>query len=221
MRHVPAGFFPNEWNQTFGAFDRLVEQLAEMQVTLVECGELTPENCDVAYIREQVTSEVDTLQFMADDAEKHWKTLGVAIASAIGRLNLQRPADDVAWCASILNAAWNLHNGLRRELSGESAELCVQRLSLHLARIPDDIDQWRGKITAEIRAGGLCKQTPGERPVENEWTPEEETEARRLIAARTVTTAAALRDKLSIRQSASQSLFRHVTGKQKKQHKTD
>ena len=156
MNTIPAGFFPDEWNQTFAAFKRLVEQLAEMQAMLTECGELTSENCDVAYIRDQVTNEVDTLQFMANDTEKHWKALGVTVASAAGRFSLNRPADDVAWCSAVLNSSWSLYNGLRRELSGQDAELCVQRLPLHLGRIPNDIGQWRERITAEIRAGAFC-----------------------------------------------------------------
>lgn len=161
MQTIPAGFIPNEWNQTFGAFKRLVEHLDAMQATLTECGELTPENCDITYIREQVTNEVDTLQFMASDAEKHWKALGVVVATAAGRLSLNRPADDVAWCAAVLNSSWQLHNGLRRELSGDNADVLVKRLPLHLGRIPIDIGQWCGKITAEIRAGALCvAQTP-------------------------------------------------------------
>jgi len=162
MNNIPAGFIPNEWNQTFGAFRRLVEQLGEMQAMLAECSELTPENCDAAYIHEQVRTEVDTVQFMASDAEKHWKALGVPVATAAGRFNLNRPADDVAWCSSVLNAAWHLHNGLRRELAADNAELCVQRLPLHLGRIPNDIATWRERITAELRAGAMCISNPNE-----------------------------------------------------------
>ncbi len=158
MTTIPAGFIPDEWNQTFAAFKRLVEHLDAMQAMLTECSELTSENCDVAYIRDQVTSEVDTLQFMASDAEKHWKARGVAVASAAGRFSLNRPADDLAWCSAALNSSWHLYNGLRRELSGQNAELCVQRLPLHLGRIPNDIGQWRERITAEIRAGALCSE---------------------------------------------------------------
>lgn len=166
MQTIPAGFIPNEWNQTFGAFKRLVEHLAEIQAMLAECREVTAENCDVAYIREQVTNEVDTLQFMASDAETHWKSLGVPVATAAGRFSLNRPADDVAWCSAVLNAAWNLHNGLRRELAGENVKLCVQRLPLHLGRIPTDIQAWRELITAEIRAGALCsEEKPKETPI--------------------------------------------------------
>jgi hypothetical protein len=158
MDTIPAGFIPNEWNQTFGAFRRLVEHLDAMQFVLAECSILTSENCDVAYIREQVASVVDTLEFMANDAEKHWKALGVVVASAAGRFSLNRPLDDVAWCSSVLNAAWNLHNGLSRELSGSDSELCVQRLPLHLGRIPNDIQSWKDRITAELRAGALCRE---------------------------------------------------------------
>ncbi|MCX7396557.1 MAG: hypothetical protein NT138_02630 [Planctomycetales bacterium] len=164
MTTIPAGFIPDEWNQTFAAFKRLVEHLDAMQAMLTECGELTSENCDVAYIRDQVTSEVDTLQFMASDAEQHWKARGVAVASAAGRFSLNRPADDLAWCSAALNSSWHLYNGLRRELSGQNAELCVQRLPLHLGRIPNDIGQWRERITAEIRAGALCSD---EKPKES------------------------------------------------------
>jgi len=162
MNNIPAGFIPNEWNQTFGAFKRLVDHLDAMQFVLAECSILTSENCDVAYIREQVTNEVNTLEFMASDAEKHWKALGVPVATAAGRFNLNRPADDVAWCSSVLNAAWHLYNGLRRELAGVNAELCVQRLPLHLGRIPNDIATWREQITAELRAGAMCISNPNE-----------------------------------------------------------
>ncbi len=161
MQAISAGFFPDQWNQTFGAFRRLVEHLDAMQYVLAECSILTPENCDVAYIREQVASVVDTLEFMANDAEKHWKSHGVAIATAAGRLSLNRPLDDVAWCSSVLNAAWNLHNGLSRELSGSDSELCVQRLPLHLGRIPNDIPSWKDRIAAELRAGVLCGSDGG------------------------------------------------------------
>ncbi|MFO0429526.1 MAG: hypothetical protein ACK526_23365 [Planctomyces sp.] len=101
--------------------------------------------------------EVATLAFMTREAETHWKALGVSVASAAGRLNLNRPADDVAWCSSVLNAAWNLHNGLSRELSGSDSEVCVQRLPLHLGRIPNDIQSWKDRIAAELRAGVLCE----------------------------------------------------------------
>lgn len=156
MQTIPAGFFPDEWNQTFGAFKRLVEQLAEMQAMLTECGELTPENCDVAYIREQVTNEVDTLEFMAIEAGKHWKSRSVAVASAAGQFNLNRPVGFVAWCEKILDAAWRLGQSLRRELAGKDHALCVQRLPVHLGSIPNDIDQWQDSIRAELRAGELC-----------------------------------------------------------------
>ena len=156
MTTIPAGFIPDEWNQTHGAFKRLVEHLDAMQFVLAECSILTRENCDVAYIREQVTSVVDTLHFLATDAERQWKAVGVSVAAATGQFSLDRPADNVAWCASAMNAAWHLYNGLRRELSGENAELCIQRLPMYLGRIPNDIGQWRERITAEIRAGALC-----------------------------------------------------------------
>lgn len=158
MQNIPAGFIPDEWNQSLGSFQRLVQHLDAMQSLLGECSILTPENCDVAYIREQVTRETDTLQLMTSDAETRWNANGVAIAAAAGQLNLNRPADDVAWCSAILNAAWHFHSGLRRELSGENAELCVQRLPLHLGRIPGDIGRWQNRIAAELRAGKLCEQ---------------------------------------------------------------
>jgi hypothetical protein len=156
MDTIPAGFIPDEWNQTFAAFKRLVEHLDAMRAILTECSELTSENCDVAYIRNQVRSEVDTLQFMTSDAEKHWKARVVAVASAAGRFNLNRPVGFVAWCDAVLDAAWNLCNGLSGELSGQNAELCVHRLPLHLGKIPNDIGHWRESIRAELRAGALC-----------------------------------------------------------------
>lgn len=159
MQTIPSGFCPNEWNQAFGAFKRLVEHLDALQSILSECGDLTHADSDVDYIRQQLSSEVDTLQFMTSDAEKHWKPLSLAVASAAGRFSLSRPVDDVAWCSSLLNAAWTLHNGLRRELAGENAELCIQRLPLHVSRIPNDINQWRDRITAELRAGSMCSST--------------------------------------------------------------
>jgi hypothetical protein len=164
MTTIPAGFIPDEWNQTFAAFKRLVEHLDAMRAMLTECSELTSENCDVAYIRNQVRSEVDTLQFMASDAEKHWKARVVAVASAAGRFNLNRPVGFVAWCDAVLDAAWNLCNGLSGELSGQNAELCVHRLPLHLGKIPNDIGHWRESIRAELRAGALCSD---EKPKEN------------------------------------------------------
>ncbi len=66
----------------------------------------------------------------------------------------------------------------------------------------------------ELKALGGAKSNPA-------WTTDEETEARRLVTAGKVTTATALRDMLSMRQANSQALFRHITGKQKKKHRTD
>ena len=157
MQHLPAGFIPNEWNQTLGSFRRLVQQLANMQRMLAECSEVTSDNSDIEFVREQLQNEVDTLQFMTSDAETRWKPVGVAVASAAGQLHLNRPADDVAWCSALIGAAWHFHNGLQRELSGDKAETCVQRLPLHLGRIPNDIGAWQNRITAELRAGTLCK----------------------------------------------------------------
>ena len=56
---------------------------------------------------------------------------------------------------------------------------------------------------------------------DSEWTEAEEKEARRLFEAGTIRTATALREMLSMRQKNSQSLFRHITGKEKKKHRTD
>ncbi|MEJ7591133.1 MAG: hypothetical protein WKF77_06255 [Planctomycetaceae bacterium] len=165
MSNIPAGFIPDVWNQTLGAFQRLVQQLASVQNVLAECAELTPENSDIEFIREQIRAEVDTLQFMTNDAEKRWKSIGLDVASAVGRFNMNRPADNVAWCSAILNAAWQLYNGLRRELAGENAELCVQRLPLHVGRIPNDIDTWRNRITAELRAGAICENSTKTAPL--------------------------------------------------------
>ena len=50
------------------------------------------------------------------------------------------------------------------------------------------------------------------------WTPEAEAEARRLIDAKTVKSATALQERLSINRQVSQELFRHITGKQKKKY---
>ncbi len=165
MDHIPAGFRPNDWDQTLGAFHRLIQQLADMHTMLNECAECSPEDSDFDYIREQVRAELDTLQFMASDAETRWKAISVGVASAAGQFNMDRPADDVAWCSAVLNAAWHFHNGLHRELAGENAELCVQRLPLHISRIPDDIHQWLNRITAEIRAAKLCNDTTKPNPL--------------------------------------------------------
>ena len=51
------------------------------------------------------------------------------------------------------------------------------------------------------------------------WTAAEESEARRLVNAGTVTTATRLRELLSMNQAASQALFRHIKGKAKKVHR--
>jgi hypothetical protein len=128
-----------------------------MQTMLTECSEVTSENSDIEFIREQMQNGVDTLQFMASDAETRWKAVGVKVATAAGKFSLNRPADSVAWCAALIGASWSLYNGLRRELSGDNADLCVQRLPSHLGRIPNDIGEWQNRITAELRAGVLCE----------------------------------------------------------------
>lgn len=53
------------------------------------------------------------------------------------------------------------------------------------------------------------------------WTPEAESEARRLIDVKTVKTATELQEKLSINRQVSQELFRHITKKPKKKHQTE
>ncbi|MEJ7590354.1 MAG: hypothetical protein WKF77_02310 [Planctomycetaceae bacterium] len=53
------------------------------------------------------------------------------------------------------------------------------------------------------------------------WTPEAETEARRLIDAKTVKTATALQTTLSINRRSAQELFRYITHKTKKKHRVD
>ncbi len=55
----------------------------------------------------------------------------------------------------------------------------------------------------------------------SQWTQEEESEARRVIANKKVTTASGLREMFSMRQANAQALFRHITGKSKKKHRTD
>jgi hypothetical protein len=133
-----------------------------MHTILNEC---SLEDSDFDYIREQVRAELDTLQFMASDAETRWNPISVGVASAAGQFNMDRPASDVAWCSAVLNAAWHFHHGVARELAGENAELCVQRLPLHIRRIPDDIPHWRDRITAEIRAAKLCDDTTKPNPL--------------------------------------------------------
>ncbi len=134
MPFIPAGFFPNQWDQTLSAFLRLVKQLSSMRAMLTECAECSAENSDVEFIVEQVRQELETLKFMANDAQARWATLRVEVATAIGRFSLERPVDNVAWCESLLNSVWQFHNGIRRELSFDdlNCELCVQRLPLHV-----------------------------------------------------------------------------------------
>lgn len=221
MQHIPAGFFPDKWNQTFAAFKRLVEHLDAMQFVLGECSILSSENCDVSYIREQVTREVDTLEFMASDAANHWKALGVEVSSAAGRLSLNRPADDVAWCSVVLNAAWHLHNGLQRELSGQNAELCVQRLPLHLGRIPNDIGQWRERITAEIRAGILCSNEPGKPEDQTSWTSDLIAKGKRIIADTAGIKSKQFARAMTMSDAEGGELYRNLTGKPKQSRRTN
>ena len=84
--------------------------------------------------------------------------------------------------------------------------------------IPDtsDLRRWLDLIEKSER---------GELPVADKaesdslWTAAEESEARRLVNAGTVTTATRLRELLSMNQAASQALFRHINGKAKKVHR--
>lgn len=158
MDTIPAGFIPDEWNQLLGAFQRLAGQVIEIRSALEECKTLTADNCDFHHIRDQIERETDTLQFMVADANQRWKALGVSVASAVGRLGMSRPSDNIAWCSSILDTALTLYNGLRRELSGQDVQLCVQRLPLHLTRIPDDCSEWCDRVTAELRGGFFCQE---------------------------------------------------------------
>lgn len=163
---IPAGFLPDQWNAALSAVERLAQQLAHMQAMLAECADCTPENSDLAFVREQIQSEVDTLQHMAGVAERRWQAVSIDVATAAGRFGLSRPADDVAWYPAMLNAAWRLYNGLQRELAGVDSAACVRRLPLHLGRIPDDIATWQDRITAELRGGKLTSTAQPAGPVE-------------------------------------------------------
>jgi hypothetical protein len=96
--------------------------------------------------------------------------------------------------------------------AGSSAAYAPQAHTLEEAK--RIIDYW----LLEIADAPL---TPKKSASGKEWTSEAETEARRLITAGTVTTAAGLREMLAMRQADSQALFRHITGKQKKKHQTN
>lgn len=144
-----------ENDRPYNAFLRLAVHMCDLRQTLNECSNVVAEPAawDLSYVADQVAEQIDTLEIMTRDAEKYWHEIQHDIAKAAGSLNLDRPADNVSWCHSIIHASWQTWKRLSRQCQQDPADRV--RVFAKLAdslREFDDRDTWEKRIAKEFRA---------------------------------------------------------------------
>lgn len=142
----------NTNDRPYNAFLRLAVQLCDLRETLRECSEVSAPEFDPGYVVEQVSEQIDTLEFMARDVEKYWGEIQHDIAKAAGSLNLDRPDDDLSWCHAIMNTAWTAWNKLSRQCQKDPADrIRAYAMLADTLHSFEERNVWKNRIAKEFR----------------------------------------------------------------------
>ncbi len=132
-------------------------------------------------------------------------------------LQWRRLMNNRAFCLVPMNSA-EFRDSLAGRLPPNERRRIVQMAGVTMVEamqlsFPEIVNAARRTV---LVAKSAVKKTPA-----NPWTPDEETEARRLITAGTVNTATALQEMLSMNRTAAQSLYRMITRSKRSIEPTD